>query len=362
MADAYSHVEARYLDARKPPPQAVLPQRENIPRSEAYAAVEPRYLSPRRVVQPPPGAPGGPPLNIPRDPSFRREDHAQVVKARFASVSSRFINQDLYVSRGDQSPRRLAELRHQENKRLYGWRTDTAAARHMTFDDHAKLTAKRGGFKPSAAAAALRGKAPSMIYAYIHDGVPIKHHSTAALREAYEQQALAAKHSSPNIVASSNNNNGALSPGANGRARSAPGSRNASPARGTDSRSGSPTSRRWSNAGWQNQTFDERRGVTLQAQPMFQREQRRVEDSIRRLASARVPSVHVPRVAQLSPGYQAALWRREVEQRQQQQQQRQEGTPREGSDPRQNGNADGRPSPGGAPLYDLGDDTGDTHA
>ena len=270
MADLYANVGPRYLNARKAGTPSQVPPRERIPESTAYANVEPRYLHPRHA---------SPlrPTEIPK-PIFDSSLHEQLGKKIYRGVGPKYIDPSKYAA-NEASPRRRLEEERQANKRLYMWRNDTVAASKTTFDDHMKLTKKRMDSLPYPK---KTFKAPSFIKDYVDNGTPIRHYSQAHLLEEHAKGGKDAAGSS-----GKRNVGGGDSP-----------RRAQSPAKST--RSESP-GRRWTNAGWQNQSFDDRISEHSASRQSFSREQDRVKQDWERRQKAVVPKDYVPRVAALSP-------------------------------------------------------------
>lgn len=286
MANPYGNVEARYLSPRKVGTPTPIPAKEKIPESQAYSNVEPRYLTPRHAS----------PLKQTEVPKsiFDSSSHEMLGKRIYRGVTSKFIDPGMFAP-NEASPRRKLEEQRQANKRLYMWRNDTVAASRTTFDDHMKLTKKRMDTLPFPK---KNFKAPSMVKDYVTNGTPIRHYTTMHLLEEHASK--------------KDGGGGGGSTGAGGVARgqSPGGGGNAgggSPARNGGSRAQSPTTgrsespgRRWTNAGWQNQAFDDRISEHSAARESFSREQERVRKDLERRQTAVVGKNHVPRVAQLS--------------------------------------------------------------
>lgn len=267
---AYANVSPRYLEPKKALPPPSSPKRESIPVNPSYASVAPRYLSPRREAS----EAGS--RNAQQDKKKgSKGSHQPISKAllfknpKLANVHPRYLDPTNYQPDEQNSPRRLVENRHQVDRRERGWRSDYVLGSCKYFDDLKKFTDQREKNVPQPKKACK--DAGSVIAAYVKDNIPIKHYQhTTAIHHEGEGSAHDESHS------------GSIHAG--------------------NSRGSSP-SRHWSNGGWQNVTFDCRRGQTASTRNQFKMEEDRVARNIEERGRAKVPSNHVPRVATLSPGY-----------------------------------------------------------
>jgi hypothetical protein len=219
---------------------------------------------------------------------------------KFAQVQPRFLDPARYVPT-DNSPRRVVERRLQVERRELEWRNDFVMGSCKSFDDLMQFTLERdkrsNSPKASKLAAAFKDT-PSMVSAYVKEGIPIRHHSMTALMEKRRAAELG-------VGVSGGEGVGA---GAGVSSSSRAGSPNRPAAGGgagstNNSRTNSPH-RHWSNAGSHGTTFSQRVSDTMASQVAFMKEQKHVERFVdEHLNKARVPADHVPRVATLAPGF-----------------------------------------------------------
>ena len=311
VPNQYQSVMPRYLEPRKPlPPSSAFDAvPKPIPKSSAFASATPRYLDALHTIEEkrlqrsasagghPSGRWGGPsdaaggkgggaaPIDYRELPEFRLHRSLSQQLGFGSNIASRHLektneitaNATGHGTKGYESPRHSVDRHRKENARALGFRVGALPSHSLSFDDH-----RRRNQKLISMMSRKSKTAPSVIGAYVREGIPIPHHTTSA-----------------SYVTNKGGRNRSHSPGNNNTAASSSG--------GVRGRSPERDSGRWTPSGG----CGGGRWNTRPSSPKSAANHRldvKVKEIRQKRKEASVPRSNVPRVAYLSPSHSLLRW------------------------------------------------------